>query len=245
MTSFFTNRSFFRPSSGMYDAHYLFNFHTPAGRILVFMNSREGVSSKQQETKTFVCTSIAFAGKETLYWLQQYSIYIKFEYIPINTEYVAVKQSNSSVHRYMPVTPRGVIHYIGVYKPNYQHMVSIVARAIEKTTLSEALYSYIYVSITQELNCVGRKLNVFFFTSPLLIGNDTHKRSDTHKSVIVANHMYFNGPFVYCNTMYSAIDIISVHFPLCEVVLSYELVSVKQVDRHQGDCWHGYYKVRH
>ena len=168
----------------------------------------------------------------------QYSIFIKLQYIPTNIEYMAPR--NDSV-RYEPNTLRGVIHYIVGFNSDYQHRTSLIAPLIQKITLSDTVLTYFYISITQgmicKLNDMG-KMNVFFSTTQFMVYNSI-------KTIIVANHMYFNGPLVYFNTMYRVMDITCMYLPRCEIVVNYQLLSVKKVDKHQENCLQGYYKVRH
>ena len=235
MVHFITNRSIYYnyESSSVYDTTYLFNFDMSDGRILVFNNSMFDTPSEQQENKTFRCTSIAFLGIEIFYFLKQYSIYFKVEYISTNIDYMAVRTNSP---RYVPTSSLGVVHYFGWYESDYQHMISLVAPVLQKTSLSDAAHSYFYISVTQELNCTN-KLNVVFSTSQFPTDNHT-------KTIMLLNHMYFNGPSVYFNTMYGLLNIVSLYFPRCEVVFSYKLVSVKKIDKHQEDCMHGYNKVK-
>ena len=223
-------------SSSWYDTNYLFNFDLPDGRILIFNNSMLRISSEQRENKTFRCLNIAFLGIELFYWLMQYSIFIKVEFVPTHIEYIAPKNDSP---RYVPTTSNGVVHYIEGFKSDYQHMTSLLAPLIQKTTLSDTLSSYFYISITQELNCMNNamgRMNVFFSTAMFPTNNYT-------KTAHVTNHMYFNGPFVYLNTMYGIMDIICMYIPHCDVVVSYQLVSVRKTVKKQEDCIHGYYKV--
>ena len=197
-----------------------------------------GTFSKKQENKIFTCTTIAFQGQELIYMYMQYSIFVKLEYVPTNIEYMAPRNDS---WRYDPNTSRGVIHYIEGFQSDYQHITSLLAPLMQKITLSVTVLNYFYISITQEMNCklnVMGKMNVIFSTTKLLVYKST-------KTVIVANHMYFNAPFVYFNTMYRVMDITCIYLPGCEVVVSYTLVSVRKVDKHQEDCLQGYYKVRH
>ena len=232
---FITTRSLYYnyETFGVYDGTYLLNFDTSDGRVLALNNSMFDTQSEQQENKNIKCTSIAFLGIEIFYLLKQYSIYIKVEYIPTSINYMAVKTNSL---RYVPTSSFGVVHYFGRYESDYQHMISLVALALQKTTKLHAAHSYFYISVTQELNCTN-KLNVVFSTSEFPTENYT-------KTILLLNHMYFHGPSVYFNTMYDFLNIKSLYFPRCEVVVNYMLVSVKKIEKHQEDCLDGYHKVR-
>ena len=191
-----------------------------------------------------LCTYIDIYYHDRVDYLMQFSFYLRLKselplsislHKPLFTSYVSAGIDRDEV------TLRGyqaAIHYTAMHNVHKFNKFSVLLEMI--TDYRDAPMSfeknYYYLSLSKTLSCPQKFNNNFEITV-------LYNRILERYNLMIDNQLIFRTSYSYFKLMDSLIMIITEGFPLCDVVVNFQVVNTNTTDKSQETCNTGFLQV--
>ena len=195
----------------------------------------EGSNHQAFENISHVCRNIDISYDDRIDYLMQFSFYISLKSdLLLHTSYVSagIDSDEVALGGY-----QAAIHYTAMHNVHkFSEFFVILDNYYIKNVRIDLYNSMYFLSISKTLSCPQK------FTNTFKINAYVHRILERYYMNIYIDFL-FQTPHSYFKWMDNKIIIFTVDFPLCDVLVNFQLVLTKKSNKSQETCNAGFLQV--